>query len=177
MGTNPFGPELTKVIQIKAKKYFSHPKDRAYQAEDAEQDVKVHILANRSQLTARTASEKTVMDRVIRNKLLNLIDAQRAQRRDRRRDISVDDAPALLDAETGLDVLITRMDIHTAIASLPEDLRQMATLLMQTTPTDAQRQLNVTRGKVRNMMLRIAQHFKDCGIPGTSNQLDRESCQ
>jgi hypothetical protein len=177
MGTNPFGPELTKMIQIKAKKFFARPIDRAYHAEDAEQDVKAHIFAHRAKLTARTASEKTVMDRAVRNKMLNLLDAQRAKRRDRRRDVGVEEVSALLDNERGLDVLITRLDLSAAMVLLPDDLRQLALLLMQTSPTDAQRQLKLTRGKLRQMMLHIAQHFKNCGISKTGNQFVRVSGQ
>jgi hypothetical protein len=174
MGVSPAEPAIERAIHFKAMRLVGHFGFRASDLEDIEQHLALQIIQNAEKLTARTASQMTVIDRALRNEIANLIEKRCAQKRDDRRDISVEEAPgsALVRNNEATDRLIDRLDVDQAITSLPAHLQRLARELRQSAPSEASRRLNLTRGQLRHQMAQIAKHFRNCGI-GPAGQPDR----
>src|SRR5690606_24311578 len=133
---------------------------------DIEQDLRVHLLEKAELLVARTASQKTVIDVALRNAIHNFVAARTAKKRDDRRNVDLDTAPesARSKDDPGLVAADTSMDVRAAMESLDDELRPIALHLMRFTPTETQREFGLTRGKLRQHMKRIAEHFARCGL-------------
>lgn len=164
--SDPINPEVQEMAAIKAKKTAGSFGFSRSDSEDIAQELALNVFVNARKLVARSASQKTVLDRAMRNRISHMIDAQVAKKRDRRRDTDIDGAPpsALMDGEHEVDVLIGRLDLSAAISSMPPELRQIALALQESTPAEVARELKLTRGQLRHRMEQIEQHLRAHGL-------------
>lgn len=180
MGIDPRDPEIAEIIEIKARKLAGKSGFSVSDKPDLEQEQRKHLWENRDKLIPQPANKKTFANAVLQNVIRNLIEANTAKKRDRRGDIELDAAPerSLIRGAEDVERLSTQMDVTEVLALLPKELLPVAQALMQFTPTEAARELGLTRGQIRHRMKLIAMHFQSCGIFfDSSGHPARNSCQ
>jgi hypothetical protein len=176
---DPINAKVSEMIRAKSHKFGREFRLQEADVEDTEGHLTLFIVENASKLVARTASQKTVIDRALTNEICNLIHHRLAKKRDGRRNIHVDDAPtdALLRSDAILEGAPGRMDLRNAIKRLPKELRRLTILLRHLTPTEAQRKLSLTRGQLRHRMELIGKHMIECGAADPNSHFNDKSCQ
>ena len=179
MGVNPTDPEVARMISIKANKLVGQFGVRRCDVPDIEQELRIRLIESKDQLVAHTASQKTVVDTALRNAIYNIIEGRTAAKRDDRRNIHIDDAPerSLVTNDSDLASLELSIDIREAITSLPEAVVPIARHLLHFTPAETQREFKLCRGKLRQQMKVIADHFVRHGIAPPNSQCDDVSGQ
>lgn len=130
--------------------------------EDLRQDLAVHVLAVSHRFQSERGPRKRFLSKVIKNKLLKMDEASRAQKRDRRQDVSLEAAggDALLDGKVQAGQMDTVIDVRDALASLPEDLQQIARLRAEHSERDLESLLGLSREQVRGRIRKIEKHFR-----------------
>ena len=176
---DPIDAEVAKLIRTKAHKFGREFLLQEADIEDVEAHLTLFIFQNAPKLVARTASQKTVIDRALGNEICNLINHRLAKKRNGRRNIHVDDAPtdALLRVDQNLEGTPGRIDQRDAIKRLPKELQRLAIILRHMTPTEAQRKLTLTRGELRHRMELIGQHMIMCGTADPNSHFNDKSGQ
>jgi len=175
---DPLEPDTAESIRILAWKTARERGFTKSDVPDIEQHLRMHLIKNNKKLHARSANQKTVIDVALRNAILNLIEARVAKRRDERPNIHIDDAPTttLARHDDALRQRTLSMDMQNAVALLPADIQATALYLMEHSPAEAQRQFNLTRGKLRHQMKLIADRFMECGLTLNDDQPNDVSC-
>ncbi len=106
------------------------------------------------------------MDRIVQNKIASIIAHRTAQKRDVRRERSLDpenETPQMgFAGDRGR--MERRLDVTEAIAKLPADLRDIARRLMVDPKADVGRAMNLTPQQMKTAAARIAQYFRDFDI-------------
>lgn len=180
MGINPTNHEIARIIRIKANKLVGRHGFRRSDVEDIQQDLVLHLLEHGQQLIAHTAAQMTVLDLALDNAIKNIIEKRCAKKRDRRRDIPVENAPisSMVDKHDPIAEFVMRLDIDQLITELPATLIPLAKELHSGTPrADARHVLGFTRGKLRHQIRVIAQHFKALEPETPNSHFQRDSGQ
>lgn len=165
MGIDPLDPEVANLISLKANLLAKKPGFTASDASDIEQHLYVLLVEKGKKLLAHTASQKTVFNRSLDNAARNLLKHRFRKKRDVRRKRDLDEAAELIAQRDGdLDPINLQIDVDEAMKTLPIALQSLARELMLSTPTDAARELKLTRGQMRHQMKLIARHFQSCGF-------------
>ena len=153
-----FTPADAQIIKRKAKRMAGHYGYRTSDVDDIEQDLAMQVFQQTHRHQPDLGSREKFVGKVAKNSLINLIEAKTAKKRDRRRDINVDDAPSdvLLDGHDTPERLDMRLDVRAAIARMPADLREIALLRMELNEREVEAKLGLTRAQVRTRMQRLA---------------------
>jgi hypothetical protein len=151
------------MIRIKAQILAESTGFSPSDAPDIAQELTIQLLQEGPGLVPRTASMKTLVDRVLSNKIRNVVHHNQAQMRDRRRNEQLEEATPVCaihgrDSSRQLDLAL---DLKEALASLPEELYVLAQALKKMTPAMAMRELGLTRGQLRQRMSQLEKHLRE----------------
>lgn len=166
MGVRPaeeFNPYAADLIKHKTRRLIGHRGINRDDAEEIAQDVAAHLIERMPQFDPSRATVNTFIDRVVKNKLLNVIEARGAQKREgQRRNRPLDDVSpeALLEyGRTTADVDLA-LDVRDLLKGMPPELRVFADRLMLETPVEAARTLGLTRAQMRSRMEAVRAHME-----------------
>lgn len=174
----------SQLIRQKARQLVRHPGFTKSEREDIEQELRIELIQKFRCFDPRRARETTFIARVLENKVISLIRARVAEKRDFRRDArslneTVSDAEGgqveqaqTLDASaaranTGQaarsaeEQAQLRFDMVELLKALPDDLRQLAELLQDMTEYAASRALGKSRRQIANDVARLRELFED----------------
>lgn len=173
------------LIRFKAKQLTRKPGFSRSDEEDVAQDLTAHLLAQAHHFDMKRGSANTFADRVIRSAIAMMLRDRRRQKRaagfvsqsleqtsvPQDRDARLRDVleAADLARRTGADDDAERLSetlgaVVEAFQSLPEELQDVARLLMQGSAVAVARDLGISRRQVRNAIERIRRHFEAEGL-------------
>jgi RNA polymerase sigma-70 factor (ECF subfamily) len=177
----------SQLIRQKARQLVRHPGFTKSEREDIEQELRIELVQKYRCFDPDRARETTFIARVLENKVISLIRARAAEKRDFRRDArslnetvsdaeggqveqaQTLDAPAAR-AHTGQsprsaeEQAQLRFDMAEVLKTLPDELRQLAELLQDTTEYAASRVLGRSRRQIANDVARLRELFEDAGL-------------
>lgn len=177
----------SQLIRQKARELVRHPGFRESEREQIEQQLALELLRKCRCFDPRRARETTFIARVIESKVISMIRARVAEKRDFRRDgkslnetvcdakgASVERAQTLdasaARAHTGQaprsdeEQARLRFDMAQVFKSLPDDLRRLAELLMEMSEYAASRVLGQSRRQIAKDVARLRELFEDAGL-------------
>lgn len=160
---NPADAELIEKMARKFARINSLPES---DVEDLQQAVFAHVISVSHHHKEERGSRRRFVSRVAKNKLRNILDGNHAQKRDRRRDVSIEKVgePALGDGTTAPEVVVLELDFKEAMARLPADLQWIARLRIEHTEREIETILGLTRGQVRGRLKQIESILRAAGI-------------
>lgn len=153
--------------------------------EDLEQELTAHLLSRLSRYDAHRAGRMTFITRLLNNAAANIIAARRMEKRDWRADVcSLDEIvededgfcvplAELLDAKAGdgervasiqREQMELRMDLERVIATLPENMKQLCTLLLQKNSGQTARCLGLPRASLYDLTIKLRERFDAAGL-------------
>lgn len=161
-----YTPADAEIIKRKARKMIGNFGYSRSDADDIEQELAMHAFRQTGKHDPARGTREKFVEKMARNKILNLIEAKTAAKRDDRRNISIDDASdyAVLDGHVAPEVIDVRLDVGAIINSMPAELRQIAMLRMDMNERDIERELGLTRAQVRTRMQHIAAYFSNTSL-------------
>lgn len=177
----------SQLIRQKARQLVRHPGFSKSEREDIEQELRIELVQKYRCFDPDRARETTFIARVVENKVISLIRARVAEKRDFRRDArslneTVSDAEggqveqaqtldaAAARAHTGQarrsdeEQAQLRFDMAEVLKALPDDLRPLAELLMEMSEYAASRVLGKSRRQVANDVARLRELFEDADL-------------
>jgi hypothetical protein len=157
-------PYARWLIKHKVRRLVDRHGFRRDDEQDLHQELAMHVVAGMRRHDPARASTRTFADRIITTKIASIIQHATAQKRDRRRVQAIDEVsePSRPTHQAAVDA---RLDVIQAVASLPDDLRSVATLLMEHGSEAAViRAGRMTREMVRGRRRRIAAHLRGRGL-------------
>lgn len=180
MGARPdtrFIPEDALIIRHKVMKLVGRCGITRSDQPDLRQELAFHVSMQMSRFDPSRGTRRTYVNRISQNKILNILEQRRARKRGSGKSIMAIDEETeemVPDPHGDGDSVDMTLDVATAIASLPPDLRHLATCLMTESPAEAGRTLGLTRGQVRHRIGLIGQHFARY-LTNFNNQSDHHS--
>jgi DNA-directed RNA polymerase specialized sigma24 family protein len=174
MGARPtgdFDPQIAELIRFKVKRLIGNYGFTRSDEEDLRQELAMHVVAGMKTYDATRSSPHTYADRIVTSKIADIIDHSTAQKRDRRRQRPLDAVPEPAspperDPLRGSD---TKLDVQAAMANLPDDLRAIATLFMNSSEAEVIRKTGMGRQRVRGLRRRLARFFAAMGLDPNSS--------
>lgn len=153
-------------IKALAKRLKAHYGYRASDIEDLEQEVATHVVQRMDQYVPERGTRGAFVSTIAKNRLLNLIEARTAAKRDGRRNVSLDTAGPIDLSPEDIDL---KLDVQAALANLPEDLRQVALLRIEHSEREIEALLGLTRAQVRWRMRQLEQALRAAGLAPDSS--------
>ncbi|MCC7409535.1 MAG: hypothetical protein IT442_15835 [Phycisphaeraceae bacterium] len=165
-----YQPSDAEIIKKKARKMVGHYGYRTCDVVDLEQELALHVVQQMRQYRPGRGTRAQFVNRITKNKLLNIIERRTAQKRDGRRDVAIEKVvPDVLpgDGTThgGGDLEI---DVRAVLERLPQELRQVAILLQEHKGQEIGRLLGLSRGQVRWRIQLIGQALSAAGLAPNS---------
>lgn len=191
MGVEDFGEYAEKVIRIRARQLVGKAGFSESDCEDLAQDMKIDLWRRLSKFDPSKAPRskdplKDFTDRVVRNKVANIIEGRKAQRRDCRRQCSLNDTlqneggkPTQRGDTVGQDQVYQRtghpsrsaedlrdlaVDVHAVLPRLPRRLQDICRRLRAKTPTEVSHETGIPRGSLYEAIEELRRRFKDAGL-------------
>lgn len=127
--------------------------------EDIEQQAMADVWQALPRFDSSRASLRTFIERVVCSKVASAVRSQRARRRALPDEAL--DAPGVWEPATASD---SRVDVARVLVKLHAADRNLATLLVDHTPSEAGRALGISRSTVYEGIRRIRLAFVDAGI-------------
>jgi len=143
-------------VRSAAAMFTNHP--ASVDREDLEQEAMVGLWRALPKYDPSRASLRTFVECVIATKIASVLRAQRVLRR-----VPDYDAPPQRLGQAIASIEL-RSDVEGVLAVLSDGDRQLALLLVEHTPTEASRQLRVSRSTVYLGIRRIRTAFADAGF-------------
>jgi RNA polymerase sigma factor (sigma-70 family) len=169
----PFDSYVSKLITFRAMRLAHHPAFRGTNPDDHAQELALRLVKVRCKHDPKLSSFHTYADRVLTNHSINMINEQKAERRDPRRIQYLDDAHdehrvALARTTAQSDL---RLDLEQIMAEWPEDQRLIAKLrIAGSTPAEISRDTGFSREKVRSAFRQIEKRVRDANIAPDSTE-------
>jgi RNA polymerase sigma factor (sigma-70 family) len=163
-------PKLSALIRRKARILSRSYGFRVGDEEDLRQELAAHVIDKLRRHDPRRASSPTFVDRILEAKAVDLLRYVLAGKRDPRREGPLDldspdrDLESLRDRSWNAERLDLGLDVWEALADLPEDVREVAGLLMIYSQSEVARMTRLSREQVRRMERRIARHLRRRGL-------------
>lgn len=170
MGRPPdtrFIPEDAEIIRHKVRRLIGRYGFTTSDEPDLQQELAMHVSSHISQHDPARAARGTFVDRIVRNKIANILEHRMAKKRGgRTRPMALDHVPEglLLDGHVRSEVIDLGLDMQDALAGLPPELQHIATLLTTNTPSEVARALGLTRGQFRQRQEAIKAYLKSHGL-------------
>ncbi len=131
------------------------------------QDLMLHLIKIWPQYDSRLSQPITFIHEVVDRKIGELIRLQKRMKRDYRLEVPLTEEAedGLLDGVRGQpavsdhELIEIREDCETILATLPEDLLEIAELLKELSPSEIARRLNIPKSQVSRRMAKLRQHF------------------
>ena len=164
-------PQISALIRRKARILSRSFGFKLGDEEDLRQELTLHIIEKLRRHDPKRAAVGTFVDRLLDSKAVDLLRYVLARKRNRRReeppdaDVPDRDLEELRDKAWSLERVELAMDVWEALADLPEELREVAALLMVYGQADVARMTRLSREQVRRMERRIARHLRQRGLP------------
>jgi len=158
-----YQPADHEIIRRKAAK-FARSNRRPVDVDDIVQDLSLHVFQQTHRHDPARGTRAVFVDKVAKNKLLHLVEASQAKRRDDRRNVKYDDAPAHMLVGRYLTISQTSvtLDMRDLAAALPPDLRQVYDLqLQQFSEAEIQKHLHLSRQRVRTLARKVEDHIRE----------------
>ena len=174
MSDSPFGHEhkrsncyATWYIGRKAKSLAGKYGFDDDASDDIAQELMLHLIKIWPQYDRGLSQPITFIHEVVDRKIGELIRLQKRMKRDYRLAVPLTEQAedGLLDGVRGQpevsehELIEIREDCVTILATLPEDLREIAELLKELSPSDIARRLNISKSQVSRRMAKLRQHF------------------
>ncbi|RJP60903.1 MAG: sigma-70 family RNA polymerase sigma factor [Candidatus Auribacter fodinae] len=156
--------------------------------EDLQQELIVHCLRRLDKYDSRRSAKETFMDRIIINKLRQLIEQRTAQKRDYKKTVSLDEFIFQTDKKITLidilhlktlkstrisskEIFLRKLDLKQLIESLPKQDQQFYFLLQQGyTVAEASQKLHITIAKARTKLKSLRKLLLEQGIEKNINR-------
>jgi RNA polymerase sigma factor (sigma-70 family) len=190
-------PELdvwvARLVRKTVRSLLRSPAFSAADREDLEQELTLEVLRRLPRFDPQRGRRESFLARVVESRARTLLRRRSAPCRDWRRRASLDELTKdqdgrrvevwrTLDAdlcrarrgigvEDGAEGIDLRIDVATAMASLPPDLRRLCAALIRGSARDASRSSGTPRGAVRGKVARIRAHFERCGLGDYASRL------
>lgn len=169
MGAKPdprFTESDAEIIQRKAERLVGHYGYRPSDVEDIQQDLAMHVFPRTHLHRPERGSREAFVSQIVKNRILHLIEARTALKRDNRHNVSIDKAGegTLLDGTNTAEQVDVVIDVREAIERLPEELKQVAILRQQYSESELEGLLGLTRGQVRSRIQRLQRIFRDAHL-------------
>ncbi|RLS54300.1 MAG: sigma-70 family RNA polymerase sigma factor [Planctomycetota bacterium] len=131
------------------------------------QDLILHLIKIWPQYDPGLSQPITFIHEVVDRKIRELIRLQKRMKRDYRLEVPLTEEAedGLLDGVRGQpdvsdhELIEFREDCATILATLPEDLLEIAELLKELSPSDIARRLKISKSQVSRRMTKLRQHF------------------
>ena len=178
-----FDEYAIQLIKYKARHLVGHVGFTAEDRQDIEQDLIIDLLQRLSNFNPEKAQHNTFVARVVDNKIASMIEARTTIKRDYRvtvisineplvdsdgdvmdhsETISQDDYFFRINSSvrSAVDQHDLNIDLHTAIAQLPEELQRLCQLLSHDSISEVSRTTGCSRIKLYNALKRIRKVFE-----------------
>lgn len=173
---NQTDPRFTKtdaqIIQRKVRRLVGHYGFRKSDVDDLAQDLAMHVVQQSHCYRPELGKREAFIETVTKNKILHLIESRTASKRDNRRDLPIETVGefCLLDCHASQERIDLQIDVRNAIARMPDDLRQFASLRQQYGEREIEKILGLTRGQVRTRVQRLERFLLEAGLaPDSEN--------
>jgi hypothetical protein len=156
-----------EIIKHKVRKLIGHYGFNASDEPDLEQELAMHVSMRMVKYDPARGARSTFVDRIVRNKIANILEHRMAKKRGgRTRPMALDDVPEglLLDGYADPEAIDLGLDVRNALAGLSPELQRIATLLTTNTPSKAARALGLTRGQFRQLQEAIKTYLMGEGL-------------
>jgi RNA polymerase sigma factor (sigma-70 family) len=182
-------PFIQKLLKTKSRQLSRHPRFRAWEQPDLEQDLLVFVLSQTDRFDPSRASAQTFIARVVDSAFAMMVRTRRRLRRAAGFEAaSIENTfvghgragqpEALSDAiqegdlrrryggrtSSDPDRTDLAVDVSAAMAGLPPEHRRVALCLSDAPPAVVARQLGISRRQVRNAISAIREHFENAGL-------------
>jgi hypothetical protein len=161
-----FDPAVSQLIKHKARRLATPGADR----QDAEQELALHVVRRMPRCDSSRAGPLTFVDRILANRVASMLQHRGAAKRDRHREVAMDDSFEHPAADGDRRLLELKLDVREAFESLPPELVPIATLFMKFGEAEVARRTGSTRGRVRQARRCIARHLVACGVGPDSSE-------
>lgn len=160
-----YTPADAAIIKQKARRMLGRSGYGKSDVEDIEQVAAMHLFQKTHLHRPGRGPREKFVCKVVKNKLLNMIEAKTARKRDNRRDVSLDhvDQAVLRDGRSSERAGV-QMDVQDALKRMPDGLREIALLRIDLRPSQIEKLPGMTRGKVRWALEQIEQFLHDAGL-------------
>ncbi|MGD0274601.1 MAG: sigma-70 family RNA polymerase sigma factor, partial [Syntrophales bacterium] len=176
-----------RLIKYRARQLVGKAGFRGYNRRDLEQELIIDLLQRLPKYNSEYAKRKTFIDRVVKHKIANLIEAQKAEVRDYRRctfslndqiegedgeeieKIEVFDQEAYL-GRTGrlslssAEVRNLSIELNKVLKSLPPELRILCKRLETDTITEISRGIGIPRATLYGLIKKLRAILKEAGL-------------
>ena len=137
------------------------------EADDIGREIVLHLMEQWPQFDEETAKATTFIQNIVRSRFRQIVKTRFAPKRDIRREAQMSYAAefGLLDGVRGQpqisdhELIELREDVQSITSRLPDELRQMAALLQEMTPSEAAVEMGMTHGTFWSRMAELRQHF------------------
>lgn len=135
------------------------------------QDLTLHLIKIWPQYDPGLSQPITFIHEVVDRKIRELIRLQKRMKRDYRLEVPLNEEieDGQLDGVRGQpsvsdhELVEIQVDCETILATLPEDLLEIAELLKELSPSEIARRLNISKSQVSRRMVKLRQHFEAAG--------------
>ncbi len=175
------------LIRCKARQLVGRAGFTWDDVEDLEQEMTLDLLSRLPKFDPEKAAHTTFVARIVERKISNLFRDRRREKRDYRREFgSLNDHIQDGEGETieraytidqdDVDIRMghrhrsreeeahLRLDVSLVMSGLPEDLREIAEVLMKTTITEAAKSLGMPRSTLYGAVGRLRPFFENAGL-------------
>jgi RNA polymerase sigma-70 factor (ECF subfamily) len=186
MGVEDIGEYAEKVIRIRARQLVGKAGFSENDCEDLAQDMKFDLWRRLSKFNPSKAPLNAFIDRVVRHKVASIIEGRKAQRRDFRRQCSLNDTLQNAGSEstergdtvdqdqvyrrTGPpshsieDLRDLAVDVDAVLSRLPPRLRDLCRRLRARTPTEVSQETGIPRGSLYEAIEELRRRFRDADL-------------
>jgi len=157
-------PADAAIIRSKAMGILGRFGFRLSDREDLVQDLATHVFQKTSLHDPGRGSREAFVGAIAGNKLLNIVEARLAQKRDDRRNIEYDDAPdrALIDGSLTQTQIDLQLEMQEMAKSFPPDLREVYELmLLGYREAEIQKHLHLSRQRVRTLVQKVEARIRE----------------
>lgn len=160
-------PEDAEIIRHKVRKLVGRYGFTASDEPDLQQELAMHVSQHIAQHDPTRGARSTFVDRIVRHKIVNILEHRMAKKRGgRTQPMALDAVPEglLLDGLADPEAIDLGLDVQKALAGLSPELRRIATLLTTDTPSEVARALGLTRGQFRQRQEAIRDYLNGKGL-------------
>lgn len=161
---SPLSQFVRDLVRRKVQQLVGKAGIQAQDQEDLTQELYLHLLKRADAFDRGKAHEHVFAAVAIDRYLLNLLRQRQAAKRHPERQRPLDEPSQVPGATTEPLATERELDIEDALASLPDDLRDLAEQLMSHTKADIARAQDVPRTTLYWKIGKLRRHFEERGL-------------
>lgn len=162
-----YQPADDEIVKRKAAKFARRNRSARLDAEEVSQELATHVFQNTHRHDHARGSREKFVSKVVKNKLLNLIEARTAKKRDDRRNIEYDQSPegSLIDGSATAAQIDLQLELQVLAASMPAEMCQVYELMLQQFgEADIREHLRIGRQRVRTLMRKVEDRIREANL-------------